>query len=69
MARCPGWLPLQRAHDAEAADPFRHLQPPFPQLGRNQGGGTVFVHADLRMGVDVPPDRDQLWLQRGNAVE
>ena len=55
----PRPLAAQRPDHTEAADAFRHLDPPAAQLLRHQRSGARFLHAEFGMGVDVMADRGQ----------
>jgi hypothetical protein len=52
----------QRADHAGACDAFCNLDPPAPQLRRDQPGGAAFLEAELGVAVQVVPDGGQLGL-------
>jgi hypothetical protein len=51
------------------ADAAVYLQPEIAQLFRDQIGGTVFLEAELRVGVDVTPPAGHLLLQATNGFD
>src|SRR5205807_9360813 len=60
---------LEHAHHPGLADAAMDLDAPGSELFGHDAGGAALLEADLRMGMEVAPDRDEFVGEFGDAVE
>ena len=59
----------QHANHTRSGDPAVHFATELGQLGRDQFGGSVFLEAEFRMGMNIAPPRRHLVVHFVEAID
>jgi hypothetical protein len=64
-----GTIPFQYPDHSSPSDPDLDRNPRMPQLTGDQGRGLLLTESEFRIGVNLPPDSDEIVFQLRRLIQ